>query len=162
MTAGLSWQGRDWHSFVHPHPLGLRACPSCFPNKQLGSASPVADTVLRATAFMGKMGFYSHFTDEEAEAQRGYWVHGHISGMWGSWNLSQSVSIVWVLNHYPALPLSGPVSGYSSLVFPPKNSHVASASELNNWAVSIRLCLCLYYSMLSPWQIKDVSQVLCP
>ena len=94
MTAGLSWQGRDWHSFVHPHPLGLRACPSCFPNKQLGSASPVADTVLRATAFMGKMGFYSHFTDEEAEAQRGYWVHGHISGMWGSWNLSQSVSIV--------------------------------------------------------------------
>lgn len=69
MTAGLSWQGRDWHSFVHPHPLGLRACPSCFPNKQLGSASPVADTVLRATAFMGKMGFYSHFTDEEAEAQ---------------------------------------------------------------------------------------------
>ena len=57
--------------------------------------------------------------------------------------------------------LSGPVSGYSSLAFPPKNSHFASASELNNRAVLICLSVALLLD-LRPWQIKDVSEVLCP
>ena len=48
--------------------------------------------------------------------------------------------------------LSGPVSGYSSLAFPPKNSHFASASELNNRAVPI--CLWLYYSIFTPGRYK--------
>ena len=84
--------------------------------------------------------------------------------MWGSWNLSQSGSTVWVLTHCPAVPLVGRIRSLRGSSLALFQAILALHSLLRiptlllplNWTIEqfLFVCLWLYYSIFTPGRYK--------